>query len=116
MKFASILAVFLIAIVAISQGAPVEDKIGTNLKTLGVSFEDSYGKLVATVEAVNKEFDKKTASFKKEAEAAAKLDNLPVPKFYLSWNAKYKKNVKKLEKTTFKLGKQVAALKAKLGA
>src|SRR3954453_5698913 len=89
MKFTSILTVLLIFIIAIAHAAPVKQKLGPHLKTLGVSFEDSYRNLNSQVKTVEKKYKKKIASFAGEAKEAAAKDGTEVPEFLTTWNDNY---------------------------
>jgi len=126
MKFVTIITVFLALVVIMVQATPVQlnegnvyetegltkRKLGSNIVTLGVRFQDQYAQKVIKLKAINKQYRENFASFDKEAPLAAKADNLTeIPTFLLTWNAKYEELVGDLETTTQKLDQRVEKLK-----
>ncbi|CAG8644156.1 hypothetical protein RhiirA5_364264 [Rhizophagus irregularis] len=92
MKFASVLIIFLVFVVAIASANPILErrKLGNNVVTTGVKFKDLYESLNNKVKKVEKAYGEAIPSFHKEIKEAAEKDGTDVPEFLEKWNKKYK--------------------------
>ncbi|CAG8524824.1 4025_t:CDS:1, partial [Ambispora gerdemannii] len=109
MKFASILALFLISFVVIAQAFPVRyaERASALLPGFLVSYSDEYEKLVNDLKQTNKMLDAKITSFNQEV---LKYGS-DLPKSVFKWSARYRKLVDASEVTVAKLEEKVVLLR-----
>ncbi|RGB42200.1 hypothetical protein C1646_751233 [Rhizophagus diaphanus] len=91
MKFASVLTILLVFVVAIASANPILErrKLGNNVVTTGVKFKDLYESLNNKVKKVEKAYAEAIPTFDKEIKEAAEKDGTDVPVFLKKWNKKY---------------------------
>lgn len=118
MKFTLLIqTLFLAFAIVMAQAVPMEkraEKLGPNVSTLGVRFQDQYQTLVDISETIGASYDQRIASFNKNLPLAAKADNTPVPEFLVEWSGKYAKIVNEYKAATAELNKKIKALRKHL--